>query len=297
MKGYKIHIIDDDPATHEVLRDYLHLAGFKVGSAFNGRAGLELMHSDPPDLVLLDIQMPELDGFGLLKAVGEDPALSQVPILIITSLQRTNLKIKGLELGADDFIVKPFECAELFARIKAALRRSGRYGRTAGLLSGALVDVGLAELLQTLDIGKKTALIRLPEMDGEIHADNGTLRYIRQGEHTGAAAMDRLLLLHRGMFTVHFGALPDAGQQQPPVGIQQQILTSLVCLDTIREILAILPEPNPEIGNLQDLPDFSGKEQLEKQLPLALCDLLAALPGNLEANAERLVQGYRTGQN
>jgi len=115
MNGYKIYIIDDDPATYEILNEYLESAGFRVREASDGRAGLEMMQKDSPDLALLDIQMPELDGFKLLEAMRKQKSLQDVPVLFITSLDRTNLKIKGLELGADDFIVKPFERAELFA--------------------------------------------------------------------------------------------------------------------------------------------------------------------------------------
>jgi DNA-binding response OmpR family regulator len=289
VTGYKIHIIDDDPATHEILGDYLTLAGFQVNSAYDGHAGLELMRNDPPDLVLLDIQMPELDGFGLLKMVGDDDLFQDVPILIITSLQRTNLKIKGLELGADDFIVKPFERAELFARIKVALRRSRRFGRTAGVLDGCLDDISIAELLQTLDINKKTAQVLFPEMAGELFTEGGQLLSARQGNFHGDAAMDRLMLLHQGTFTVRFGRSPE-NRGQDDVSIQHQLLKTLICLDTLKELLPGSPEPNPKVSWLPDGLDFSERDRLEKLLPLPLYELLALLPGDLTVNAELFAQ-------
>ena len=141
MNGYTIHIIDDDPATSEILNEYLESAGFKVRAAFDGRAGLDMMVNDPPDLALLDILMPEMDGFQLLEAMRRRESLQDVPVLFITSLNRTIIKIKGLELGADDFIVKPFERTELFARIKVALRRSSRYRQAENVLTGNLTDI------------------------------------------------------------------------------------------------------------------------------------------------------------
>ncbi len=286
MTGYKIHIIDDDPTTHEILGEYLTLAGYTVSSAYDGRAGLELMRNDPPDLVLLDIQMPHIDGFGLLKAVGDEGIFADVPILIITSLQRTNLKIKGLELGADDFIIKPFERAELFARIKAALRRSSRYRDTAGKMSGNLADISVAELLQTLEINKKQAHVVFADMDGELYVNDGQILYARQAGFDGKAALCRLLLLNSGSFMVNFGVA--APGQLDGSAIQRQLLDCFVEIDTVNEILAASGENNPLINDISSVGDFSGKKQLQEQLPLPAYRVLAAMPGDLTANARAL---------
>ncbi len=295
MKGYKIHIIDDDPATYEILNSYLESAGFKVSAAFDGRAGLDMMHNDPPDLALLDIQMPELDGFQLLETMRREEPLQDVPVLFITSLDRTNLKIKGLELGADDFIVKPFERAELFARIKAALRRSERYRQTVKNLTGNLIDINLTELLQTLDIGRKTACVRFREMDGEIYVDRGMLVSARQGTFFGEAALTRLLFLDKGSFVVDFGMLTER-RDGGNTSIQHQILNSLVYIDKVEQILVELPEQNPMLEELPPAFSVEGIDAVEKIIPCLLNELLVVIPGELETAAKIFAREYRSSE-
>jgi len=289
VKGYEIHIVDDDPATYEILNEYLESAGFKVHAAFDGRAGLDMMNNDPPDLALLDIQMPEMDGFQLLEAMRRQESLQDVPVLFITSLDRTNLKIKGLELGADDFIVKPFERAELFARIKAALRRSDRYRQTENILTGNLADISLTELMQTLDIGRKTARIMFSEMIGEVFINRGMLVSARQSIVFGEAALTRLLFLNKGSFLVDFGMTTERRDGEN-ISIQHQVLNSLVCIDQVKKILAELPEQNPIIKELPAVFSAEDSDSIKKLLPLPLSDLLVMLSGDLMSNVKLFVQ-------
>ena len=292
MNGYKIHIIDDDPATSEILNEYLESAGFKVRAAFDGRAGLDMMVNDPPDLALLDILMPEMDGFQLLEAMRRRESLQDVPVLFITSLNRTIIKIKGLELGADDFIVKPFERTELFARIKVALRRSSRYRQTENVLTGNLTDISSTELLQTLDIGRKTARITFPEMNGEIFVDRGMLISARQGMFFGEAALTRLLFLDKGTFVVDFGMLTERRDGEN-ISIQHQVLNSLVCVDEVEKVLARLPEKNLIIAALPLIFMAEDSDSIARLLPLPLNDLLTKLSGDLILNVKLFVQEYR----
>ncbi|SEA57072.1 protein of unknown function [Desulfuromusa kysingii] len=292
MTGYRINIIDDDPTTYEILNIYLKSAGFRVQAAFDGRAGLDMMRNAPPDLALLDIQMPELNGFQLLETMRRDNSLRDIPVLFLTSLDRTNLKIKGLELGADDFIVKPFERAELFARIKAALRRSERYLQTENILKGNLADISLTELLQTLDIGKKIARIKLPEMHGEVVVDSGILVDARQGRFSGEAAMTRLLFLDRGSFIVDFSRVAEPDDDQA-ISIQHQVLNCLTQIDKAKNILAALPGENPMIDVFPPTLSDAGLTSLAELLPCALKDLLVMMPGDLVVNAEIFVKEFR----
>ena len=109
MRRYSILITDDDESTHEVLGEYLELAGFRVLHARDGSIGLEMMeelHAGPRPL---DVNMPVMDGFKTMEAIGKDKELRDIPVLFLTSLDRYNLKIKGLELGAEDYIVKALQ--------------------------------------------------------------------------------------------------------------------------------------------------------------------------------------------
>lgn len=113
-------LIDDDHELAELLVDYLSQQGFIVQCCFDGQSGLELAYKSEFDLILLDVMMPKLDGFEVLKALGSE---YKTPILMLTAKGDHNDKVRGLELGADDYLAKPFHHQELLARIQAILRR------------------------------------------------------------------------------------------------------------------------------------------------------------------------------
>jgi DNA-binding response OmpR family regulator len=116
-----ILIIDDEPNIIELARLYLEREGFKVVSAGRGREGLDLIVSSPPNLVILDVMLPDIDGFEVLKRLRKS---SKVPVLMVSARREDVDKIIGLEMGADDYLTKPFNPHELLARVKAVLRRS-----------------------------------------------------------------------------------------------------------------------------------------------------------------------------
>lgn len=117
-----ILIAEDDAAIRRVLQDTLEGAGYAVSAAADGRAALEQLLTQPVDLALLDVNMPEINGFKLLKMMQRE--CPGTPSIILTAHGEEQERVKGLELGADDYVVKPFSIAELLARIAAVLRRS-----------------------------------------------------------------------------------------------------------------------------------------------------------------------------
>ncbi len=122
MEPIKILVADDDSNICELLRLYLGKEGFTPLVAANGEEALSLFENGKPDLVLLDVMMPRLDGWQVCRRIRKT---SQCPIIMITAKGELFDKVLGLELGADDYIVKPFETKEVIARIKAVLRRCG----------------------------------------------------------------------------------------------------------------------------------------------------------------------------
>ena len=118
-----ILLVEDDPTLSETLRYNLEREGYRVLSALDGVAGLDLARRDHPDLVLLDVMLPRLDGFSLCRILRQE---SEIPILMLTARHHELDRIAGLELGADDYLVKPFSLGELLARVRAILRRSER---------------------------------------------------------------------------------------------------------------------------------------------------------------------------
>ena len=117
-----ILIIEDDPNIAELIRLYLEKDNFDVTIASDGRTGVTAFHSIHPDLILLDIMLPEMDGFEVCREIRKT---DKTPIIMLTAKDETVDKITGLELGADDYIAKPFDMKEVIARIHAVLRRLG----------------------------------------------------------------------------------------------------------------------------------------------------------------------------
>ena len=118
----KVVVVEDDINIAELLRLYLEKDGFAVTVAHDGVEGLRVAEEQKPDLVMLDIMLPGMDGWQICKRLRQT---SKVPIIMLTAKGETEDKVQGLEMGADDYIVKPFEVKELLARIHAVLRRTG----------------------------------------------------------------------------------------------------------------------------------------------------------------------------
>ncbi len=122
MNNGKILIVDDDTNICELLRLYIEKEGYTTAIAYDGVQALELFNKEQPNLVLLDIMMPKLDGWQVCREIRKT---SDCPIIMITAKGEVFDKILGLELGADDYVVKPFEAKEVVARVRAVLRRTG----------------------------------------------------------------------------------------------------------------------------------------------------------------------------
>jgi DNA-binding response OmpR family regulator len=118
--GTSILIVDDEPRYLRLLEANLVTEGFQVLKATNGQEAVDQVADKHPDLVLLDVMMPVLDGFGACERIRE---FSNVPIIVVTARGSENDRVRGLDLGADDYIVKPFSATELLARVRAVLRR------------------------------------------------------------------------------------------------------------------------------------------------------------------------------
>ena len=116
----KIMVVDDDPNIRELVRLYLEKEGFEVACAERGDEAVKAFRASPPNLMLLDVMLPGMDGWQVCREVRK---ISNIPIIMLTAKDETFDKVLGLELGADDYIVKPFDMKELVARIKAVIRR------------------------------------------------------------------------------------------------------------------------------------------------------------------------------
>jgi DNA-binding response OmpR family regulator len=138
MKRARVLVVDDDSDIRRLVRELLERAGYEVVDAANGREGLRALYSASPDLVLLDVSMPELDGWQTLERIRD---VSDVPVVMLTARAAELEKVRGLKAGADDYVTKPFGRQELLARVEAHLRRAGDRKEQPGSYADGLIAI------------------------------------------------------------------------------------------------------------------------------------------------------------
>ncbi len=153
-------VVDDKANVRQMLADYLIAQGFRVLTAENGQQALFVARYEKPDLVLLDIMMPQLDGYQFLPAFRRE---SSAPVILLTAKLDESDKVHGLELGADDYVTKPFGMRELLARIRAQLRRAGQTPVESESLRVA--DLVLDKTTRTLRVGERKVNLTRSEFD------------------------------------------------------------------------------------------------------------------------------------
>ncbi len=162
MSNNKIMIVDDDANITELIRLYLEKEGFETVTAANGKIALDLFKESAPSIVILDIMMPEMDGWQVCREIRR---ISNIPIIMLTAKGETFDKVLGLELGADDYMVKPFETKELVARVKAVLRRSET--KTADTMK-EIVYPNLTINLSNYELKLNANIIEIPPKELEL---------------------------------------------------------------------------------------------------------------------------------
>ena len=157
MRSASVLVVDDDPDIRELVRELLERAGYQVAAAADGREGLRALYASPPDLVLLDVNMPLLDGWQVLERIRD---LTDVPVIMLTARAAELEKVRGLKGGADDYVTKPFGRQELLARVEAQLRRSGGRRETVEAYSDGFLTIDFAQR-QVLVGGRPVSLTPL----------------------------------------------------------------------------------------------------------------------------------------
>ncbi len=163
----KIIIVDDDLAIRTLVKVNLEMQGHQVLTASDGIDGYALVQQEHPNLVILDVMMPNADGYTVAQRLRKNPDFTTVPILMLTALGVVNDKVKGFDVGADDYLVKPFDLAELLVRVRALLRRSGQLPQSS--VSKEILSVGDMTLIpENLEVKIENTLIKLTPTEFEI---------------------------------------------------------------------------------------------------------------------------------
>jgi uncharacterized protein (TIGR02266 family) len=295
MNSWRILVADDEPLVLRVMRDILLTLPADVVEAQDGEQALRLAKAERPDLILLDVMMPRLDGFQVAEALKQDPATAEIPLMFISALRASRDKVRGLELGAEDYLSKPIDPEELKARVRMILRRVKPAARESPMASGHLQVMNLPSLVQLLESERRTARLVMTRGNerGEIIFSEGRISQASQGPRQGAPAVYQLLAWQEGAFQLapHDSGAPVGGQVSGPN--QKLLMEGLRRLDELPALRAGLPGPKvplevsaalraavqaqgpPEIITLVGLAD--GARDLDQILALSPLDTWATL--------------------
>jgi putative two-component system response regulator len=255
----KILVVDDEPANVEVFSRLMTRLGYEVEAAITGELALEAVARDRPDLVLLDVNMPGINGFEVCRRLKGDRATRLIPILMVTTLTASDDRVRGIEAGADDFLAKPPVLAELEARVRSLIRLK-HYTDELDSAEAVILSLGL------------TIEARDPNTNG--HCQRLATYAMALGTRLGLDA-DRLVALNRGAFLHDVGkvGIPDAVLLKPgrltaaEYTLMQQ---HTVIGDNLCSELRLLEEVRPIVRHHHERPDGSGyPDQLKgEQIPL-----------------------------
>ncbi|WP_437910110.1 response regulator [Sorangium sp. So ce327] len=214
MAKQQLLLVDADPRSVRVLEVSLKKAGYSVTTAKDGADALAKLEVSTPDLVLSDTRLPNVDGYALVRKMKERADWASIPVVFLTSQRSIEDKIRGLELGVEDYLTKPIFVRELIARVTLLLARRTREGITTRhfsttgrtRFSGSILDMNVVDLLQTFEVSRKSGIVHLS------HADNEAQVYFREGKVVdatlgrlcGEEAVYRALLWNEGTFEVEF---------------------------------------------------------------------------------------------
>ena len=225
MTPAKILVVDDTPKNVKLLADLLTVKGYRVVTAASGREALARLESDEPDLVLLDVVMPEMSGYEVCRKIRENPATEMLPVVMVTALDPAEERIKGIEAGADDFLTKPINQAELLARVKSLLRIKELY------------DTVQAQASQLSDLNKNLER-RVQEQVGQLERLGRLKRFFspQLAELIVAGGADDPLKTHRREVTVVF--------------LDLRGFTAFAETSEPEEVMGVLREYHAEMGRL-----------------------------------------------
>jgi DNA-binding response OmpR family regulator/Tfp pilus assembly protein PilZ len=204
----RILIVDDDALIRRIMRDTLATLPATVIEAKNGEEAVKTAKTEQPDLIFLDTMMPGMDGFQVAEALKQDAKTLDIPLVFVSALGTSTHQVRGLDLGAEDYLSKPIDPEVLKARTRSILRRTrpapAAPEPVAAVAKGLLQNMALPSLIRWLEMERRGAQVHLTrgEIEGEILLQDGQITHALQGESRGDAAFYRLLGWSEGAFNI-----------------------------------------------------------------------------------------------
>jgi len=247
MLKLRVLIIDDSPVIREMVKDAFLPEGFEVIEAENGEQALKIAWEKHPDLIVADIKMPGIDGWEVCSQIRKHPYTSFIPFIFLTEKREVSDRIKGLEMGADDYITKPFEPGELVARARAIFNRmlkreEEKIIQSRGL-RGSTQIMELSDLLQLFGINSKTGILRVTHSQGQtgrIGFVAGRLTNAELGNMRGVKAIRRMLRWGEAHFQVE-PLLDDKQDMEFPGKIEEVVISARQEQDELNRLVKKLP--------------------------------------------------------
>ncbi|MCK5688492.1 response regulator [Myxococcota bacterium] len=253
MAKKNLLLVDNDTKSLRVMEVSLRKAGFSVTTAGNGVDALEKVRISAPDLVLSDTKMPEMDGFEFCRLLKEDEKNSEIPFIFLTNQKSIDHKIKGLELGVDDYLTKPIYIKEIVTRITILLEKKEKETLEKrdpkAKFSGYLSDMGVVDLIQTIEIGRKSGTIffsRESGDEGQIYFRNGKVIDANLGRLKGEHAVYRLMIWNEGHFDIEFSQIDR--EDNIELSSQGLLMEGMRRVDEWGRLLEQLPDLNTSFG-------------------------------------------------
>ncbi|MBK7972069.1 MAG: response regulator [Deltaproteobacteria bacterium] len=258
-----ILVVDDSRAILATMKEALSSAGYDVLTADDGDRAIALIMSRKPDLIVSDIQMPNLDGFFLCQLLKARPETRNIPFMFLTALDGVPKRLQGLEMGADDYIPKPFDRDEVVLRVRNLLARVGKGPApqaAKGPVAGTVADTPLADLLQMVSLDGKSARISLIRGGGS-------------AEMAGAAT-EAARFAERGEIVVS-GERVLSAAAGPQIGLKAafRLFTWSSARFSLEELTSLPPRVGPDLGDVEDLTMTALFQRIEHD------ELLAKLGG------------------